>query len=124
RETTLQHSAVSSSTELPWTVRQADVSQSASLARTTVGAPAWAAAMGRVTNYVMNDCGGGRRVLKLAWVINFQKLATIPVLGAFLARYHNTSAAALVYSKGESALCRNANLQWRNPKHSAPGADV
>jgi len=40
-------------------------------------APEWTAVMGGVTNYIMNDCGGGQRVLKLAWVINFQKLATI-----------------------------------------------
>jgi len=39
----------------------------------------------------------GRRALKLAWVINFQKLATISLLGALLARYHNASAAAWIY---------------------------
>ena len=37
--------------------------------------------MGRVNRYVMNDLGGGQRILKLAWVINFQKLTTIPLLG-------------------------------------------
>src|SRR5262249_24987199 len=37
-------------------------------------APAWAAAIGRVNDYVLNDLGGGPRPWKLAWVINFQKL--------------------------------------------------
>jgi protein-S-isoprenylcysteine O-methyltransferase Ste14 len=60
-------------------------------------APAWAAMMGPVRDYIMNDCGGGQRVLKLAWVINFQKLATIPLLAFFIARYHNTGAAAWIY---------------------------
>ena len=64
---------------------------------------AWAAAMGRVTNYLMNDCGGGRRVLKLAWVINFQKLSAIPLLAVLIARYHNTSAAAWIYFAMQSS---------------------
>ena len=59
-------------------------------------APAWAA-MGRLNRYIMSDCGGGRRLLKLAWVINFQKLATIPILGLFMIRYGNVSAAAWIY---------------------------
>ena len=42
--------------------------------------PAWAKTAGSVIHYLMNDFGGGRRRLKLAWVINFQKLATIPLL--------------------------------------------
>src|SRR5262249_42979195 len=94
--------------ELPWTVRQADVSQSVSLARTTLSAPAWAAAMGRVTNYVMNDCGGGRRGFKLAWGINFPKLATISLLSAFLFRYHNTGTAAWIYFAMQSSY----GLSW------------
>jgi aryl-alcohol dehydrogenase-like predicted oxidoreductase len=36
-------------------------------------APAGAAAMRRVTNYLVNDFGGGPRPWKFAWVINFQK---------------------------------------------------
>ena len=35
--------------------------------------------------------------MKLAWVINFQKLATIPLFWVFIAWYHNTSAAAWIY---------------------------
>jgi protein-S-isoprenylcysteine O-methyltransferase Ste14 len=53
--------------------------------------------MERVRRYVMNDCGGGRRLLKLAWVINFQKLATIPILGLFMIWYGNVTAAAWIY---------------------------
>ena len=60
-------------------------------------APAWAAAMRRVTNYLVNDFGGGPRPWKFAWVINFQKLGTFPVLGFLIAWYHNTSTAAWVY---------------------------
>ncbi len=41
--------------------------------------PAWAETAGRVMHHLMIDFGGGRW-LKLAWVINFQKLATIPLL--------------------------------------------
>jgi len=59
--------------------------------------PAWAETAGRVIHYLMNDFGGGPRWLKLAWVINFQKLATIPLFGVFIAWYHNTSAAAWIY---------------------------
>ena len=63
-------------------------------AAAAVGPSAWAAAIGRVTNYLMNDCGGGQRVLKLAWVINFQKLSVIPLLAVLIAGYHISSAAA------------------------------
>src|SRR5262249_13884983 len=64
--------------------------------------PVWAAAAGR-THYLMNDFGGGRRSLKLAWVINFQKLATIPLLAVFIVRYHNRGAAAWIYSAMQSS---------------------
>ena len=43
--------------------------------------------MGRVTNYLLNDFGGGRRRLKLARVINFQKLTTIPLPAIFMLEY-------------------------------------
>jgi hypothetical protein len=56
-------------------------------------APAWATTMRRWTNYLTNDFGGGPRSWKLAWVINFQKLATIPLFGIFIAWYHNSSTA-------------------------------
>ena len=41
--------------------------------------------MRRVTNYLVNDFGGGPRPWKLAWVINFQKLGTFPLLGFLIA---------------------------------------
>src|SRR4029077_1072031 len=37
-------------------------------------APGWVVSMGRLTRYITYDYGGGRRWLKIAWVINFQKL--------------------------------------------------
>jgi hypothetical protein len=60
-------------------------------------APAWAAAMRRVTNYLVNDFGGGPRPWKFAWVINFQKTETFPFFALLIAWYHNTSTAAWVY---------------------------
>ena len=60
-------------------------------------APAWAAAMRRLTNYLVNDFGGGPRPWKFAWVINFQKAGTLPFLGLLIAWYHNTSTAAWIY---------------------------
>jgi hypothetical protein len=70
------------------------------LSAVTGGAPipvktlAWAAAIGRVNHHLFNDLGGGPRPWKQAWVINFQKLGTLPLLGVFIALYHNTSTAA------------------------------
>lgn len=89
RETASQHSAVASSSlaEDRARIPEANAFTGVSLGPIAARAPAWAAAMGRVTNYVMSDCGGGQRVLKLAWVIDFQKLATIPLLAVFIARY-------------------------------------
>ena len=66
-------------------------------------APAWAETTGRVIYYLMNDFGGGRRWLKLAWVINFQKLSTIPLLAIFIFKYHNFSAAAWIYTAMQSS---------------------
>ena len=68
----------------------------------------WVEAMGRVNRYVMSDLGGGRRVLKLAWVINFQKLTTIPLLGFFIGWYHNTSPEAWIYFAMQSSY----GLAW------------
>ena len=59
--------------------------------------PAWAKTAGSVIHYLMNDFGGGRRRLKLAWVINFQKLATIPLLAIFIFKYQNFSPATWIY---------------------------
>lgn len=105
RETTPQHSAVASSSVAGDRARipEANPFNGVSIAPIAARALAWAAAMGRVTNYLMNDCGGGRRVLKLAWAINFQTVATIPLLAVFIARYHNTGAAAWIYFAMQSS---------------------
>ena len=60
-------------------------------------APAWATVMRRVTNYMVDDFGGGPRAWKFAWVINFQKIGTFPFLAVLIAWYHNTSTAAWIY---------------------------
>ena len=65
--------------------------------------PAWAKTAGNVIHYLMNDFGGGRRRFKLAWVINFQKLATIPLLTFFIFKYHNFSAGACIYTAMQSS---------------------
>src|SRR5262245_66650715 len=61
------------------------------------GAPGWVVSMGRLSRYIMNDYGGGRRLLKLAWIINFQKLTTIPMLALLMSHYGNESVAAWIY---------------------------
>ena len=73
---------------------EANMAAARSSATEPAKAPAWAAASGRVSNYVLNDFGGGPRPWKLAWVINFQKLGTLPILVGSIAWYHNTSIAA------------------------------
>ena len=65
--------------------------------------PTWAKAAGSVIHYLMNDVGGGERRLKLAWVINFQKLATIPLLASLMVEYHNFSVAAWIYTAMQSS---------------------
>ena len=57
----------------------------------------WVVAIGRLDRYIMNDYGGGPRVLKLAWIINFQKLTTIPMLVLLMNLYGNQSVAAWIY---------------------------
>lgn len=59
--------------------------------------PAWAAALRRITTWLSQDCGGGPRPWKLAWVINFQKGGTFLFLGALMAYYQNTSPAAWLF---------------------------
>jgi protein-S-isoprenylcysteine O-methyltransferase Ste14 len=87
-------------------IGKASVPTAISSAPISARAPAWAAAVGRVNKYVMNDFGGGPRSWKLAWVINFQKLGILPLLGGFIAWYHNTSTAAWIYlaMQGASSL--------------------
>ena len=58
---------------------------------------AWAATIRRVTTWLSQDCGGGPRPWKLAWVVNFQKGGTFLFLGALIAYYGNTSPGAWIY---------------------------
>ena len=60
-------------------------------------APAWAETMRRWTDYFVKDFGGGPRPWKFAWVINFQKTGTFPILALLIAWYHNTTTAAWIY---------------------------
>ena len=60
-------------------------------------APAWAETMRRWTDYFVKDFGGGPRPWKFAWVINFQKTGTFPLLALLIAWYHNTTTAAWIY---------------------------
>ena len=60
-------------------------------------APRWAAALRHSTTYLSRDFLGGPRPWRLAWVINFQKAGTFPLLGFLAWYYHNTSLAAWIY---------------------------
>jgi len=57
-------------------------------------APAWAVAMRKFNNWLLQDVGGGPRVLKFAWVINFQKAGTFLFLGALMWLYADRTPAA------------------------------
>ncbi len=59
--------------------------------------PAWAAALGRLSNYLSQDFLGGPRRLRLAWVINAQKGGTLVFVGALMVAYDNTSTEAWIY---------------------------
>ena len=52
--------------------------------------------MRRWTDYFVKDFGGPRS-WKFAWVINFQKTGTFPILAFLIAWYHNMSTAAWIY---------------------------
>ena len=62
----------------------------------------------RVVQYLSRDAFGGPRVLKLAWVINFQKAGTLPFIAALMWWHANTSTAAWVYL----ALHGGYGLSW------------
>ena len=57
-------------------------------------APAWALALRRWNDRTMFDLGGGPRPWKLAWVINFQKCGTFPVLALMMWGYSGSTPAA------------------------------
>jgi protein-S-isoprenylcysteine O-methyltransferase Ste14 len=60
-------------------------------------APMWAVTLRRFTTWISQDCGGGPRPWKLAWVVNFQKGGTFFFLGFLMWWYGNTSPAAWIY---------------------------
>ena len=71
-------------------------------------APAWAVRMKRLTDYAVNDFGGGPRPWKFAWVINFQKCGTFFFLGFLMWYYQNDSTGAWIYL----ALHGSYGLVW------------
>jgi steroid 5-alpha reductase family enzyme len=70
------------------------------VSRADIGATAPTAqvrALAAVTRHLSHDFLGGPRPLRLAWVINFQKLGTAPFVGLLMLAYGNTTAAAWIY---------------------------
>lgn len=57
----------------------------------------WARAIGRLNRHLSEDLFGGPRVLKLSWVINFQKFGTAFFVGALMAWFERSSTVAWVY---------------------------
>ena len=60
-------------------------------------APKLIRAMNDLFTYVINDFLGGPKVLKFAWVINFQKASTFFFVALLMMIYENYSTAAWVY---------------------------
>ena len=60
-------------------------------------APRLIRAMNDLFTYVINDFLGGPKVLKFAWVINFQKASTFFFVALLMMIYENYSTAAWVY---------------------------
>jgi protein-S-isoprenylcysteine O-methyltransferase Ste14 len=67
---------------------------SASAASTAYDAPAIARRMRAITDYVVQDVGGGPRPWKTAWVINFHKVGTFFFLGLLMWLYADSTPAA------------------------------
>ena len=68
------------------------------ITRDTAGAaPALALRMRALLAYFSEDFLGGPRVLKMAWVINFQKGGTFLLYALLLLIYRNTTPAAWIY---------------------------
>lgn len=60
-----------------------------------------------ITRYLSEDALGGPKLLKMAWVINFQKGGTLIFIGLLMAGYHNVSATAWTFLalQGTYGLC-------------------
>jgi len=61
------------------------------------GMPRWADALHRASGYLSTDLFGGPRVLKLAWVINAQKLGSLPFVALLMWWYGDWSLVAWIY---------------------------
>jgi protein-S-isoprenylcysteine O-methyltransferase Ste14 len=59
--------------------------------------PPLAQRIAAINRYLVEDCLGGPRPWKLAWVINFQKGGTAPFLLLLMALYGNFSTGAWIY---------------------------
>lgn len=64
-------------------------------------------AMSRLTSYLTQELGGGRKVLKMAWVINTQKAGSLLFVAFLMWWYDNYSTVAWVYLAlyGTYGLC-------------------
>ncbi len=81
-----------------------------------------ARALNGINTYLSQDFLGGPRVLKLAWVINFQKAGTMPLVAGLMLGYRNFSTAAWVYLAlhGSYGLCwLLKHLAFRDPRWEA-----
>ncbi len=59
--------------------------------------PVWAKKMSDLNTYMSQNFLGGPKVLKLAWVINFQKTGTFFFVTLLMVFYENYSTAAFIY---------------------------
>jgi protein-S-isoprenylcysteine O-methyltransferase Ste14 len=87
-------------------------------------APRWALALRRFDDWALFDAGGGARPLKLAWVINLQKGASLPFFALMMALYADrtpwaTSAPAWTYL----ALHGSYGLVWLLKDFAFPDAN-
>jgi protein-S-isoprenylcysteine O-methyltransferase Ste14 len=69
--------------------------------------PTFIIKMNNIFNHLSSDFLGGPKVLKFAWVINFQKAGTFFFVALLMAIYNNYSTAAWVYLglHGSYGLC-------------------
>lgn len=66
-------------------------------AQTLLRMPAWAAWLYRVNQHLSTDLFGGPRVLKLAWIINAQKLGSLPFVLLLMWGYGRWTTVAWIY---------------------------
>lgn len=90
---------------------------------TRARAPAWAQWLHRTITWLTEDLGGGPRLVKMAWAINFHKVVTGALIFAMMVHFGNFSVGALVYLALhgiygwcwliKDATCRDANFERR-----------